>query len=884
MSRRYRLRSSALAWAHRAAAISRKPAAAAAAIHAPGSTSTRTAPSALARVDTDQWNVFATCSRVYGLSSSTATRGAAADTVADRCGPAARADDRTVAAMMQIAASTMNVRTNAMGMAAQVLAHRDPNLVVAGPHAFAPIAPLIAGHWEKGWCSPSSRSEVAVAAEWRTSGDDPVLAREGATRSQISGVAGDVVQARDVSGGVHFHKREGSAQPIPRQLPAAIRDFIGRAADLSALDALLLTDTGGTRRDQPGAVVISAIDGAAGIGKTALAVHWGHRMRHSFPDGTLYANLRGYGPGQPAIPGEVLDGFLRALGVPPGQIPTAADDRAALYRSLLDGRRVLVVLDNANTPEQVRPLLPAGASCLALITSRSSMTGLVVSLGAARVSLDLLPFDEAITLLRGIVGDARADAEPQAMADIVRACARLPLALRIAGARVASRRHLRLGDLRAELLDGQKWLDTLSLAGDEVSAVRTVFAWSYNALTAEQAIVFRRLGLHPGVELDLYAAAALANTTPDRVRVDLEALADVHLVESVDTDRYLAHDLLRAYAVDRAGREDTPQQRADALNRLLGFYLRTADAADRTVMFRARASIDAAPAPRRMPDFDSARAAMTWFEVEYANLTAAARRAAEAGLHALAWQLPAALNGLFDGAGRRADWIAALEDGLTAASALGDKRGERYVLGCLAELLASRHRPDEAVDYGRRALAIAQLELDRTGQAYALAQLGRALLGAKQLDAAAACLRQSSEICLEIDNAWAHANAMSDLGRVHLQLGRLDDALDCQQRALDAYRQVRDRGRESHALGCLGDVHLAADRLDLAFDCHARALDIASRDEIRSSQASALECLGTDLHRTGDVVGARVHWQRALEIFDELGDVQADEIRVRLSA
>jgi transcriptional regulator with XRE-family HTH domain len=272
------------------------------------------------------------------------------------------------------------------------------------------------------------------------------------------------------------------AVPVPRQLPAAIRDFTGRAADLLALDALLPTDTTGFAIGQPGTVVISAIDGAAGIGKTTLAIYWGHRMRHRFPDGTLYANLRGYGPGQPATPGEVLDTFLRALGTAPGRIPAEVEERAALYRSLLDERRVLIVLDNANTPEQVRPLLPAGAGCLALVTSRSSMTGLVVGQGAARISLDLLSFDEAVVLLRGLLGDARADAEPQALAEIVHACARLPLALRIAGARAASRPRLRLADLRAELLDQHTRLDALSATGDEATAVRAVFAWSYHAL------------------------------------------------------------------------------------------------------------------------------------------------------------------------------------------------------------------------------------------------------------------------------------------------------------------------------------------------------------------------------------------------------------------
>lgn len=672
------------------------------------------------------------------------------------------------------------------------------------------------------------------------------------------------------------------AIPVPRQLPAAIRDFTGRAADLLSLDALLSADTSSAVTSQPGAVVISAIDGTAGIGKTTLAVFWGHRMRHRFPDGTLYANLRGYGPGSPATPTEVLDGFLRAMGTAPGRIPATEDERAALFRTLLDGRRMLVVLDNANTPEQVRPLLPASAGCLALVTSRSSMTGLVVSLGAVRISLDLLPFDEAVGLLRGIVGDVRADAEPQALADIVRACARLPLALRIAGARAASRPHLRLGDLRAELLDEQGLLDALSLSNDEMTAVRAVFAWSYQALPARQALMFRRLGLHPGVQIDLYAAAALADTTPHQVRRDLEVLADVHLVEPVAPDRYLAHDLLRAYAVEKARQQDTDKERADALERLLGFYLHTADTADRTVLLRPRASTDAAPAPRYAPAFESVRQAVAWFETEHVNLTAAARYAAGAGLLALAWQLPVTLNGLFDSSGRRADWAAALEDALNAARALGDRRREQHMLRLLAGGPTSRQRPEAGIEWGQQALAIAQQEMDRIDEAHALIELGWAFQRAKQFGDAERCFRRTREIYREVGNSWFIANTLNGLGSTYLEIGRLEEALDCHQQALETFRQAHDRPREGSTLRLLGEVHLAANRPDLAFDCHTRALDIASQDANQVSQAAALECLGTDLHRIGDHIGAREHWQRALEIYEQLGDPHAEEMRNRV--
>ncbi|MEZ0108640.1 tetratricopeptide (TPR) repeat protein [Catenulispora sp. EB89] len=700
----------------------------------------------------------------------------------------------------------------------------------------------------------------------------------------MSGTASDVVQARDVSGGIHFHQSEGASLPIPRQLPAGIRDFTGRTTDLLALDALIPTEASDVAVGRPGAVVISAIEGAAGIGKTTLAIHWAHQVRHRFPDGTLYANLRGYGPGQPAAASEVLDGFLRALGVPPGRIPAALDEQAGLYRSLLDARRVLVVLDNASSPEQIRLLLPAGAGCLALITSRSTMTGLIVAQGATRISLDLLPFDEAVVMLRGIVGDQRADAEPQALSDIVHACARLPLALRIAGARAIARPRTPLANLRGALLDQRRRLDTLSMTGDEATAVRAVFAWSYHALPSGQARLFRSLGLHPGIEIDVYAAAALVGSSTDGVHEGLEALADVHLIEPASPDRYELHDLLRAYGLEQAEREDAQANRADALSRLLGFYLHAADAADRTVMIRMRASTDSVPAPRYLPTFDTALTAMEWFEREYANLTAASRCAAEEGLHALAWQLPAALNGLFDYAGRCTDWLAACESALSAARVLGDRRAEQYTLCSLVGVLRELHRPEEAVETAEAALDIAGQNRDRFGELLALHVNGEAYQSAKRFDDAADSHRRALEVSRELADPWSEAIALYRLGLMHQELGHLDEALDCHQKAREIFRKVGDHAREGWVLCGLGDVYLALDRLDLAAVQHCKALDIARRLGYPRLRAEALDGLGRNLHHAGNFQGAREHWLQAMEIFEQLGSPRADDVHTHLQA
>lgn len=345
---------------------------------------------------------------------------------------------------------------------------------------------------------------------------------------------------------------------VPRQLPGVVRDFTGRAEHLVALDALLPPEAGARPgMGVPEAVVITAVDGAAGIGKTTLAVWWAHRVQHDFPHGTLYVNLRGYGPGDPATATDVLDGFLRALGVPPERMPIGAEAQAGLFRSLLAGRRVLVVLDNAHRADQVRPLLPGTPGCLVVVTSRDSLTGLVVMDGASRLTLDLLTEYEATHLVTGILGPDRADTEAAAVSELVRWCARLPLALRIAAGRAVAYPHTTVADVVTDLADEHARLDVLSLGGDERTAVRAVFDWSYHALSDRQARVFRRLGLHPGPEVSVHAASAVTDLDPPATRRVLEELAQVHLIEPVAQGRFRFHDLLRAYALDQTMREDS---------------------------------------------------------------------------------------------------------------------------------------------------------------------------------------------------------------------------------------------------------------------------------------------------------------------------------------
>jgi tetratricopeptide (TPR) repeat protein len=700
-------------------------------------------------------------------------------------------------------------------------------------------------------------------------------------RSEVSGAARDVVQARDVVGGVHIHHGRPPAHPVPRQLPAAIGDFTARGGELVALDALLAGEgEEHTAAGRAGGVVICAVDGTAGIGKTTLAVHWAHRVRDRFPDGALYTNLRGYGPGRPAEPGEVLDGFLRALGIPTGRIPSALEQRAALYRSLLDSRRVLVVLDNANAPEQVRALLPGTPGCLALITSRSSLTGLAVSHAVARVSLDLLAPEEAVALLRGIVGAARAWAEPEVLARIAGACAYLPLALRIAGQRAAARPGLPLCDVLSDLDDGRERLDVLSSTGEEATAVRAVFASSYRALPAGQARMFRRVGLYPGAEVDVHTAAALADSTPAHARRTLEALAAVHLIEPAGRDRYRAHDLLRAYALERAHREEGAEQREAAVQRMLGFYLHAAHTAERCLGVHQRGD-DTTPAPKHPLAFATPDQARAWFQAEYANLTAVMHHAAITARHEVAWKLPVALHTLFADGGHRRDWVAAMQDGLAAVRALGDTRDEGTVLAYLCSALTELQHYEQAIDYAHQALRIAQSTANRTDEAYALVALGDVYRMTRQLEQARDCCQRSVELSAQLGDSHAHAAALIYLGNAYRELYRDEEAVDCHQRALTVFRQTSDR-LEGLAVEMLGTDHLFAGRFAQALDHHHRALGFARGADNPVGQAFILDQLAEDLLGLGDREAAIAHWHQALVLFERVGDPKADEVRARL--
>jgi tetratricopeptide (TPR) repeat protein len=487
------------------------------------------------------------------------------------------------------------------------------------------------------------------------------------------------------------------AWEVPHQLPSDVYGFTGRTAELAQLDALL-AGTQGTA-----AVVITLVTGTAGVGKTALAVRWAHSVGDRFPDGQLYVDLRGFDPDQPMSPADALAAALRALGVDGPDLPAETAERSARYRTMLAGRRVLIVLDNAYAVDQIRPLLPGGGSCFVVVTSRDSLTGLVVRHGARRLDLDLLPVADGVNLLRRLVG-GRVDADPGAAAALVRCCARLPLALRIAAEFAGSRPSTPLAGHVAELADERGPLDRLDLGADERTAVRAVFSWSYRRLPPVAARLFGLLGTCPAPDVDGYAVAALLGTDLEAARQPLDTLIRAHLVREGAPGRYRMHDLLRAYAAECADAGAAPDRRA-ALTRLVHYYLSTVADAMGTLYpaeqhRRPRVPAFTGPAP---PVTTEGRA-REWLEAEQANLVAVTGFAAAGGWPTQAGYLAQTLWRHLDTGAHYDDALAVNEHGLRAAREHDDRYGEAVAQQGVGIACYRLGRYEEAVGHLQEAL------------------------------------------------------------------------------------------------------------------------------------------------------------------------------------
>ena len=661
--------------------------------------------------------------------------------------------------------------------------------------------------------------------------------------------------------------RSGGTTPlIPRQLPTAVAGFVGRAAELEALTRMLDDASAGG----PSAVVISAIGGMAGVGKTALAVQWAHTAAARFRDGQLYVNLRGYDPDRPMPAIDALAGFLRALGVSPQDIPAEEDERAARYRSLLADRKLLVVLDNVGSVEQVRPLLPGSPGCAVVVTSRDALAGLVARDGATRLELDLLPPDEAAGLLRVLIG-RRAEDDPGAAEALAAQCCRLPLALRVAAELAAARPDVPIADLVAELADLRKRLDLLDADGDPRTAVRAVFSWSYRHLDPGAGRAFRLAGLHAAADFDAYAVAALTGTGLEEARAVLGALARAHLIQPARPGRYGMHDLLRGYARELADATDGRKEQDGALTRLFDYYLHTAAMAMDTLYpaerhRRPRLPPSANPAPR----VTKPAAARAWLDTERATLVAVAVHAAGHGWPAHATRLADTLFRYLDLGGHYSEAVTIHSHARAAAQRTGDQAAEAKALNHIGVVYWHLSRYQEAADYLRQALPLFRQAGDHTGQARALGNLGAIhhLLGRYQ--EASSLNQEALTIQRETGDLHGESISLDNLGVNEERLGRYGLAAHHYRQALAIAENTGDRDLECLALINLGSVGLRQGCYQEAEGQLRRALAIARETGYREVEADALTRTGDLCLRLGRPGEATTDLQEALALYREI--------------
>jgi DNA-binding SARP family transcriptional activator/tetratricopeptide (TPR) repeat protein len=734
------------------------------------------------------------------------------------------------------------------------------------------------------------RQHIPAAAAEPAAGDDPgppaaepapggpAMAREPAAAPGSDAPPGPAGRHDDGAPGEYG---EPPASPVvPRQLPAAASHFVGRAGELRVLSSLL-----DPVREDAGAVVVSVIGGTAGVGKTTLAVQWAHQVADRFPDGQLYVNLRGFGPAaSPVSPAEALRGFLDAFAIPPAQLPASQESLAGLYRSLLSGRRVLVVLDNARDAAQVRPLLPGSGRCAVVITSRSQLTGLVASDGAQPLILDVLTDADARELLARRMGAERLAGEPDAATELAGLCARLPLALAITAARAAAHPGVRLTVLASELDDAMARLDALE-TGEAATSIRAVFSWSYENLAPESSRMFRLLALHPGPDIAVPAAASLAGTGPQQASRLMQTLARAGLLTEHVPGRFAFHDLLRAYAAELVRGTESDSDRRAAGHRVLDHYLHTAHAAAALSQLNREPLTLNPPRPGSVPEHLSGEgSALAWFQAENQILRAAIAQAVADGFDTHAWQLTCTLAPFVHRSGHwhQHEWSIVLATALAAAQRQGDIAGQARVHWELGFIRTRLGRCDDALSHLSRALDMYRQLGSKAGQANS--HLGLALLFDQQGqdDEAVRHAERALDLYRAAKYRPGQASALNAAGWYSIKVGQHHRALAYCQQALDLYREVGSRPGEAGTLDSIGYAHHHLGRYRQAIACYQSALGLLRKLADYDAEAVVLSHLGDSQRAIGNPQAARDSWRQALALLDGSHDPGAGEVRAKL--
>ncbi|MCI3927851.1 AfsR/SARP family transcriptional regulator [Streptomyces sp. AN091965] len=660
-------------------------------------------------------------------------------------------------------------------------------------------------------------------------------------------------------------------RPAPAQLPSDLPTFVGRSGELRRLGSAS-APRGAAASGQGTAVTI--VSGVPGTGKSTLALHWAHRHRHHYPDGQLFADLRGHAPGGPRRPGAVLAAFLRALGEDAGRIPTDQDEAAALYRTLLTDRRVLIVLDDARDAQQVRPLLPGNASCTVLVTSRERLTGLTARDGARRLDLAGFTASEGRALLTRMLGPQRPAAEPpQAVDALLAACGGLPLALGIAAARLRDQPHHSIAEFAAELAASDDRLGILRIDGDSATGVRAAFAHSYGGLESAPQRLFRRLGLFPGPDITLAAATALDDSgAVDRTLLD--RLVRAHLLEERGPGLYRLHDLLRIFAAECAAVDETPAARYAARSRWYAWCLHHADAADRILApHRRTVRLPIRPQWLTLSPFTTQDEAVLWCGAQRANLLATIHDAYAHGEDEVAWQLPALLWSYLRGHPVREDQIVVGRVSVDAACRIDDPHAQALSLNNLGSAYDGQTDPTSALPCLTEARELMRRTGDRVGEAHVLGNLG-AHHGYKGDDVRAVHHWEEALAVLRDlpppGDPWAASVFETNIGTAHLRTGRFSEARDPLRRAMALHRSLGNDGFVGFSVSALGVVRHGLGDPERAVAFHRRALRIGNGVGYPGRRATILACLAAAQHARGDVADSLRTWEEARALFDAL--------------
>ncbi len=668
------------------------------------------------------------------------------------------------------------------------------------------------------------------------------------------------------------------AADVPAQLPLGLPGFTGRVDALHQLDAVLRAN-----HEEPDGVPVCAVSGPAGVGKTVLAVRWAHQVAGHFPDGQLYVNLRGFDPTRPPVDAaRVLPGFLQALGVPPLRIPDSVATQAALFRSTVTGRRMLVLLDNAQDAEQVRPLLPGSPGSLVVVTSRDPLTSLAVVEGAQLIALDLFDRAEARQLLVRRLGAERAAAEPAAVDELIDLCARLPLALAITAARARTRPRVSLAGMVAELRAHRRRLVAFRGADPAVD-LHAVFSTSYRQVEPAAATLFRLFGLHPGPDLTAAAAASLAAVPPVQAAAQLAELAAAQLMIEHVPGRYTCHDLLRAFATELVQETGTPADRQAATERLFDHYLCTAARGD-ALLSPPRERLDVRPGPGVRPEeLVDAKAAGSWFAAEHATLLPIVHAAGPAGLDRYLGPLAHALTTYLDRHGHWYDWVAAEQAALDAAVRLADPRAQARASYGLGRALVQFDRLEDAYPHLRAALDGFERLDDQPGQARTHFNLA---WWADRRDEVAAALHHSQQalrLYRASGSAAEQTRALNMVGWYHARLGDYPKALEYCTEAVTVADRIGDRYAEASALDSIGYAYYQLGQYDEAVPRYQKAIDTFRSAGDRYAVAEVTEHLADAHEAAGRGELARPLWREALDILDELEHPDAAAVRTKLA-